>query len=167
MDNIKIVSLNCRGLNGCHKRNEVLKFLKEKQYQFFCLQDTHFTETQQRMIYLQWNGESYCSFGTSSSRGVAILFKKNIEYKVHKVISDNDGNFLILDLTIQTKRLTLVNLYGPNKDKPEFFENVFEKIAKIGNLSYIICGDFNLIQDEKLDCYNYKKINNPNARKLV
>lgn len=40
-------------------------------------------------------------------------------------------------------------------------------IEDFGNEKYILCGDFNMIFYPKLDCDNYKNINNPNARNKV
>ena len=111
-----------------------------------------------------WNGECLFSNYTSNSRGVAILFGKNFEYKIHQHIRDNEGNFLIVDITAQNQRFTLVNIYGPNNDNPIFFQNIFQYTEEIGNVDFILCGDFNLIIDSEIDCFNYKNINNPKAR---
>ena len=35
------------------------------------------------------------------------------------------------------------------------------------NDTYIIYGDFNLTLDQNMDCFNYKHINNPKARRFV
>ena len=58
-------------------------------------------------------------------------------------------------------------MYGPNKDNPTFYENVFKSIADMGNELYIICGDFNLTLNPNIDCFNYKHINNPKARNFI
>ena len=87
--------------------------------------------------------------------------------KIHSQNQDTNGNFLILDMTIFNKRLSLVNIYGPNKDDSSFYENLFKSITEIGNDSYIICGDFNLTLNPNIDCLNYKHINNPKARKII
>lgn len=34
---------------------------------------------------------------------------------------DDDGNILILDMLVGEKRSTLFNVYGPNRDTPEFY----------------------------------------------
>lgn len=72
-----------------------------------------------------------------------------------------------MDLEIEGKRLTLVNVYGPNEDSPEFFITLAEKIEECENDSCIICGDFNLVQDQNLDTFNYVNINNPRAKDCV
>ena len=95
------------------------------------------------------------------------LFNKKVDCKIHSQNQDTNGNFLILDMTIFNKRLSLVNIYGPNKDDPSFYENLFKSITENGNDSYIICGDFNLTLSPNIDCLNYKYINNPKARKII
>lgn len=45
----------------------------------------------------------------SNKNGVAVLFNNNFEYKLHNVIRDLNGYFLILDIEILNKGLTLAN----------------------------------------------------------
>ena len=85
---------------------------------------------------------------------------KNLAYTINEHISDPGGNYIISDLTVEENRFTLINLYGPNKDNPAFFDNIINVADRIGNASLIICGDFNTVQNEKSDYFNYKTINN-------
>ena len=98
---------------------------------------------------------------------MAILFSKNLEYKIHNNISDPEGNFIIADISVEQNRYTLVNLYGPNQDTPNLFDTIINTASTIGNASLIICGDFNTIQDEKIDYFNYKHINNKTAHEKI
>ena len=165
---MKIVTYNCRGINDSKKRADIFDFLKRNDADIYCLQDVHFTANMQKRIYSQWNAECHFSFASSNARGVAIFFKRNLDFKVHQKFSDTNGNYIILDLTLNSKRFTLCNIYGPNTDKPEFYEHIFQLIDNIGNDSYICCGDFNLVLDTDLDYYNYKSIdNNKKARNLL
>ena len=45
----------------------------------------------------------------------------------------------------------------PTKTPLKFFENVINIAETLGNNSLIICGDFNAVQDTKLDYSNYKQ----------
>ena len=36
--------------------------------------------------------------------------------------SDNESSLLILDIFIGEKKLTLINVYGPNRDTPDFYQ---------------------------------------------
>ena len=114
-----------------------------------------------------WGYEIYMSPGKSDARGVAILFNPNFEFTVINEHKDTDGNLLILEIQIEQFTLCLINIYGPNRDNPQFFEELEEKMLINENDFIVIGGDWNLIQDSHLDCYNYININNPKARDQV
>ena len=65
---------------------------------------------------------------------------------------------LIIDITIRDFRFTLVNLYGPNSDQPDFYSFIIDKIKEFGNTFYLIASDINLIIQEALDSYNYHNL---------
>ena len=60
-----------------------------------------------------------------------------------------------------------MNVYGPNDDSPDFFQNINGALEEIGNETIVICGDFNLVQNQDLDTYNYVILNNPRAKNKV
>lgn len=164
---IKISSSNVRGLHDVQKRKDVFGYLRNKKFHICCLQDTHFTESLEPYIRAEWGGEAIFSSFSSSQRGVCILFSNDFEYKVLKVKKDIQGNYIILELEIEGKKVTLINLYGPNEDSPDFFTKIAEKIEELETDTCIWCGDFNLVQDQELDTYNYLHINNPKAKECV
>ena len=96
-----------------------------------------------------------------------VLINNNFDQEVTKVIRDTNGNFIILEIILQKQKITLANIYGPNEDKPQFYNNVKQKIDELGNDNVIICGDWNLVIDPNVDTENYKSINNRNARSVV
>lgn len=55
-------------------------------------------------VYSLWNSECYCSFATSNACGVTILFKR-IKYESTSVFLDDNGNYLVLDLSLNSKSL--------------------------------------------------------------
>ena len=160
----KFLTLNCRGLNGGKKRLQTFKYLKGLNYDIYCLQDCHFTEDMYKQIYSEWGAPCYLSYATSNARGVGIFISKQVDYKVHNSIIDENGNYVILDISFEENRMTLVTLYGPNEDKPTFYEHIFKLIDQLGNDSLLVCGDFNLVLDPSKDYKNYKHVNNKKAR---
>ena len=96
-----------------------------------------------------------------------VLLNNNFEYKVEKVISDTNGNFILLDINLEGKKFTLVNLYGPNDDKPKFYKELRQKYNSLNNDNVIMCGDWNLVINPDLDTNNYLHINNPRARNEI
>ena len=104
------------------KCTDILEYLKQKHYQIYYLQDTHFTRgTDEKLVRARWCNDCYFSSFKSNSRGVAILFDNNFDYKVHSFISDSNGNYLILDVTIDNNRIILATVYGPNQDDVSFY----------------------------------------------
>lgn len=165
-DTVTIISVNLRGAQLSSKRKDVLNYLKQKRYSIYYLQDTHFTEKEESYIRAQWGYDCYFSSYNSQSRGVAIMFNNNFEFTLHQKVSDTEGNKLILDITINGKRMTLINIYGPNRDSPEFYIQLNRDIEKYGN-NVILAGDFNLVLDPSIDSQNYVNVNNPNSREKV
>ena len=161
MAELKILTVNCQGIGLLPKRTDVLHYLKEKGCQIYCLQDTHFSPgVDEKYVRSHWNGDCYFSSFKSNARGVAILFTKTFEYKVHKCINDTNGNFLLLDMTANNNRFTLVTIYGPNTDNPQFFENISNKIAELESDSVIWCG-------QTISFSSYKKKQNDQNEKLL
>ena len=109
----------------------------------------------------------YFNSFNSRQRCVAIFLSNSFEFKIHKVFKDHTGNLLILDIEIEKRRISLVNLYGPNNDDPAFYEKLNSTIGNFGNADIIAVGDWNLLLNPVVDCVNYKHINNPNARLKV
>lgn len=124
MSEFKIISLNCRGLHDVNKRKDVFKYLREQKASLYCLQDTHCTENDKSVVYEQWGLDLLLSPGNSDSRGTLTLTNNNFEYTVSKVKSDPNGNYIISSILVDNKySLTIVNLYGPNRDSPDFLKN--------------------------------------------
>ena len=122
MAELKILSYNAQGIGGISKRTDFFDFLRNTDCDIYCLQETHFTDTEERSILDLWKGECLFNNYRSNARGVVILFGKKLECKIHKQIKDNEGNFLVIDVTAQQQRFTLINIYGPNSDSPSLFK---------------------------------------------
>ena len=61
-------------------------------------------------------GQILFSHGQTNAKGLAILFKYGTNYKIHKVMKDDNGRILIVDLCVNGERITICNLYAPNED---------------------------------------------------
>ena len=84
--------------------------------------------------------------------------KNNFEYKLLDSYCNNTNNIIYIDLKLQNINLEIINIYGP-----WFYENL-NNIVNNNELDHtIICGDFNLVLNSDMHCYNYKTTNNPRA----
>ena len=165
MTSIKIESINCRGIRNKGKRVDIFNKAREEHIHILCLQETHITAKDLNTIKNEWNVTFHISGNETNSGGVLIAIDNNFEYICHNNITDPHGRYLILDIElVGVARLLLINIYAPNEDEPQFFENLFNIIESLDTKNLIIVGDWNLVIDFELDTLNYKKNNNIKAR---
>ena len=162
-ERLKVLSANCPGLRTLEKRSDVLRYLKETNAAIVCLQDTHLTANDTNSVKQIWN-ECYLHGVKSNSRGVAILLNDNFEHEVLTCNTDKHGNYIQMLIICSSIKINLINIYAPNQDDPNFFQNLKNLVDNVESDYSIICGDFNLVLDPVLDCYNYNNLNNPKAR---
>ena len=81
--------------------------------------------------------------------------------------TDISGNYIVLDITVEGGKDYLINIYGPNDDKPQFYENILDLIEEFENDKSVICGYFNLVLNQNLDTKTYLLINNPTAKAVM
>ncbi len=80
-----------------------------------------------------------------------MLIKNNIDIEVKDTIKDTEGRYIQLNVMLEGKSLSLVNLYGLKKDNPEFFTKVQNKVETADTDFQIIAGDFNSVLDNEMD----------------
>ena len=166
---LKFCSANCQGLGSrrSEKRRDVMKYLRNRNFDIYFLQDTHFESSVEKIVRSEWGYECFFSSYTSRARGVAICLNNTFEYKLKDVIKDPNGNFIILKISINSVDYILVNLYAPNKDCPEFFTHINTLIGNIDVNNIIIGGDWNLVLNPDIDSSNYKHVNNVRSKNEV
>lgn len=95
------------------------------------------------VLYRRWRRCQLFSMGFFKprySRGTITLFSNDIEYKLSKVKIDRCGNYIISKIFFaKTYCITLVNLYGPNKDNPDFFLQKYPVLLKNMRVSSLLC----------------------------
>ena len=83
MQKLNCISVNVRGLNSDEKRIKIYEWLKYISIDIIFLQETNFIEKYQFKYDARWPGESYhCYSDSTYSRGVTILFRKDIPIEV-------------------------------------------------------------------------------------
>jgi len=78
---IKIVTLNVRGLNRSNKRRSIFRWLHSQKAHFYFLQETFSDEKSKGSWEAEWGGKIFCSHGPKHSKGV----------------KDNNGRLIFLD----------------------------------------------------------------------
>ena len=111
------------------------------------MQEVHNTKEVENMWSAEWGYRAVFGGLSSASAGVSILFNKNFDFQIVRQFSDPEGRFVLCDIKIDNKILTLLNIYAPNEDKPVFFENIYNNLVSFECVEIILGGDFNLVLD--------------------
>ena len=164
---LKLISMNCRGLRDIDKRKDVFNYLRQKDANIVCLQDTHILTSETNLVRAQWGYECILSGSRRDARGVGIFFRNNFHYKLITDRSDRDGNLIIVKIEVNETVFVIVNIYGPNQDSPDFYRHVYHEVCSTEADFIVMCGDWNLVQDFMLDCKHYKHQNNKQASSAV
>ena len=98
-----------------------------------------------------------------------MLFNSTFDFEIIKTEVDREGNFTIAHIETMEKFITITNIYGPNRDSPEFYDNIKNRMEQYHDTFHIhvMCGDSNLVMDPTKDYENYSNVNNQNSRKKV
>lgn len=165
----KICTFNCNGILESRKRKDVFDFIRNLNCNIYFLQETHLVTKSENFIRSCWGYNVWLSGAATNKNGVGILFNNNFEYKLHKVVKDSDGCFIIMDIEFLNKRFTMINVYGPSSgDNPDFFEKISEHIDQFDNEYIISAGDWNCVLNMNKDARNYQStVNRPRTRKKL
>ena len=145
MESIKMLSFNTRGLGNQLKRRKIFKQIRDQKVDLAFLQEVHGTNKSNFI----WSSEcgNRCLFanGTSSARGVAILFNKRTANKIEEIHRDINGRFLVSSIKLGEYSYCCANIYASNEDNPDFFEEIFNIIEGMNCTFVILGGDFMLL----------------------
>ena len=75
----------------------------------------------------------------------------NFNFEIIKYKADVNGRFIIIDIKIENQLYTIANIYGPNNDDPEFFQQFGENLLDFSGENIILAGDFNLVLEVEKD----------------
>lgn len=98
----------------------------------------------------RWRGKVFPALVNSYARGVTILVHESIPFKVNKVIKEKFGRYLIIQGNLLEEQIILANIYAPNADDPNFFQNFFLILSTLPG-KYVVAGDFNCALDPAND----------------
>lgn len=92
---VNFVSWNIKGMGSPIKRSRVFIHLKRLNADIVFLQQTHIRTTDQVRFKCPWISEVFHSNFNSKARGVAIFIGKSIHFSSSKLISHENGRYLI------------------------------------------------------------------------
>ena len=147
------------------KRRSIFYFLKEKA-DILCLQETHSSIDSINQWELEWGGKAYWSHGTTASRGVGILIKKDTKIEIINSFNDQNGRIIGITYKEENETFSLMNIYAPNEDNSTFFVDAFTLLEHQEG-KRLIAGDFNLVMETNLDRHNSNAVNHEKSLEII
>lgn len=148
MSDLNIVSYNVRGLGHPIKRKKIFAQLKSLKSSIALLQETHLNDLEHKKLKREWV-DQVCP--KSRGRGVAILLSRTTYFSVQKEVKDMQGRYVMVVGSVKVMDITIMNIYAPNEEDPNFFIEVASVLAKDSKGVIILAGDFNCVLDPKQD----------------
>ena len=81
--------------------------------------------------------------GKQKKAVVAILISDKIDHKI-KIIRDKEGHYIMIKGSIQEEDITIVNIYAPSTEAPQYVTQTLADIKGEIDSNTIIVGDFNI-----------------------
>ena len=100
---LKIISLNCRGLGNTVKRQDIFSWLATEHADIILLKDTHWDANTAQQSQQEWNFTFLSTVFDTRSRGCAILFKNSFELNIGQKSLDINGNYAITEVFLPTR----------------------------------------------------------------
>lgn len=151
MSDLKIVSLNVKGINNVIKRQKILTFLRKENTKIALLSETHLNDIEHLKLRRAWVGQVFYSSHNSKSRGVAILIHRSLPFTLEKTISDNDGRYVLISGYLYGEQILIGCIYGPNIYEATFLPKLLSDVTSVHTPYTVLGGDFNCIHDPCVD----------------
>ena len=160
----RVITVNVRGLANEEKRRSIFNYHRQNA-DILILQETHSSKECETVWQNEWGSKILFSHGTTAARGVAVCISKAFTSLISRTYTENDGRLVIFDIEENNEFVSIVAIYAPNRDTPEFFRGVRE-LMRDRREHKIIIGDFNLVLNVELDRENTYN-NNNNSKEEV
>ena len=150
----KITSINTAGMRNRQRRRQILDNIWNSGNDITFLQETHITPDLYDETKQLWPGKILFSPGKENTDGTAICFRDKNAI-TNNTITDQNGNYQILDTDINGHKLTLTNIYalsGGNIKRQKERETLWKKISDTlkdnttPDIIHVLAGDFNMTE---------------------
>ena len=81
--------------------------------------------------------------GDKKAAGVAILISDKIDFEIMPMKTDKEGNYKMIKGSFQEEDITIINIYTPNIEAPQYVRQMLRSMKGEINNNKIIVGDLN------------------------
>jgi exonuclease III len=81
--------------------------------------------------------------GPRKQEGVAILISDKVDFKPTLIKCDKEGHSILIKGEVDQKEITIINLYAPNVNAPNFIKHTLKDLKAYINSNTVELGDVN------------------------
>jgi exonuclease III len=85
----------------------------------------------------------YEATGPQKKAGIAILILNKVDFKPTLIKRDKEGHSILIKGEIHQKEITIIHLYAPNINAPNFIKHTLKDLNTYTNSNTVEAGDFN------------------------
>jgi len=76
---------------------------------------------------------------------IATLFNPKLDVRIENVISDKEGRYILLEVSLYDSTFLLCNIYSPNDNNSQkiFFSKLNDTLREYTDMQIVLGGDFN------------------------
>ena len=173
---LKIASVNCRGIRDRAKRLAFFTHARTLDVHVLCLQETYSKPQDELVWQNDWGDKNQAVFNSNAEisrktdAGTAILLNHP---RLHfgNNSKDSGGRILIAEIRYDSFMFQVINVYAfpssyPKQKREGFFNQIYDFINNI-NLTKILYGDFNCVENPTLDRHPAKNTTNTESKHLT
>ena len=172
---LKIATVNCRGIRNRAKRLAFFTHSKTLDVHVLCLQETYSKPQDELVWQNDWRDKNQAVFNSNAEisrktdAGTAILLN-HPSLQFGNIRKDGGGRILTAEIRCDSFVFQVVNVYAyhssyPKQKRKGFFNQIYDFANK--NLTKILCGDFNCVENPTLDRHPAKNSSNTELKQLT
>ena len=123
--------------------HRLAEWIQKQDLYICCLQETHFIPRDIYRLKLRGWKKMFHATGNQKKAGVAILILDKIDFKIKTITRHKEGHYIMIKGSIQEEDITIVNIYAPNIEAPQYIREILTAIKGEIDSNTIIVGDFN------------------------
>ena len=124
---LSIITLNVNGLNDPIKRCRISDWIKKQDLSICWIQETHFRPKDTSSLKVKGWRMIYHSNGPQKKAEVAMLISDKLKFIPKTVVRDDEGQYIILQGSIQQEDLIIMNIYAPNMGAVKYINQLITK----------------------------------------
>ena len=111
-------------------KDRLAEWIQKQDPYICCLQETHSRPKDTYRLKVRGWGNIFHADGKQKKAGAAILISDKIDLKIKTVTGDKEGHNIVIKRSIQEEVITIVNIYAPNIEAPQYIKQTLTDIKE-------------------------------------